>query len=65
MVKYETSLQQVKGVLKDCDQSQFCALRDLKMTPSQIFSRKLQKMSHLQYAVLDDLRDAIGNEKMN
>lgn len=65
MVKMETSLQQIKYVLKDLDQSNFQALRDLKLTPSQLASRKLQKISNINYSVVDDLREVMGNENMN
>ena len=38
MVKLETNVQQVKQVLEGIDQSSFRGLRDLKLTPSQLYS---------------------------
>lgn len=64
MVKMETSQQQVKYVLKDLDRFEFTKLRDLKKTPSQLTSRKLQKIANIYYTVVDDLRESIGYENV-
>ena len=37
----------------------------MKLTPSQLNSRKLQKISNIKYAIVDDIRELMGNENMN
>ena len=65
MVRLETNVQQVKQVLNGIDQLSFVALRDLKLTPSQLYSQKLQRSARIKYAVVDDIREILGNENLN
>ena len=52
-------------MLDGLDQSSFRALRDLKLTPGQLYSQKLQRSTRIKYAIVDDIREIIGNENLN